>query len=174
MKIAKIELLAVLMLLVAFPVLAQQADKAKGKAAPQPQPATMSAEEQAAAQKAALQMMTKGVDPAKAPADVKKMAMHVKAIMTAIAKNMPDCQEAVAAATAYASKHKAEIDALNARFKEIQKDPKSNKAMEYGRYMMALLMPSMMEMQEAMTQFSQKCTEQAKQLSKLLGGKMGQ
>lgn len=173
MRIAKTKLTVMLMLLVALPVLAQQAGKKAGQDKAAPQPATMTPEQKAAAQKAAMQMMTKGVDPAKAPEDVKKMVVHVRNIMTAIAKNMPDCRKAVVAATAYANKHKAEIDALNARFKEIQKDPQSNKAREYGRYMMALLMPSMMEMQQAMTQFSQKCTEQAQQLSKLLGGKMG-
>ncbi|RME19703.1 MAG: hypothetical protein D6806_17835 [Deltaproteobacteria bacterium] len=169
MKLSRLIGVLVLGASLAIPAAAQDKKQDTGTEAAQKKakPAVATDADKAAAQKAAMQMLTQGVDPSKAPEDVKKMAGHIEAIMTAIASNMPDCNKAAAAAGAYAKKHKAEIEALNAKFKALQ-ESKSPKAMEYGRYMMAILLPKLMQMQQKMTQFSTNCAEQAKALKAIM------
>ncbi|RLB58858.1 MAG: hypothetical protein DRI34_03595 [Deltaproteobacteria bacterium] len=88
----------------------------------------------------------------------------------AIADNMPDCQKAAAAANAFAEKNKADMEALSAKMKEMQKNPHSPEALEMSRYMMALMVPNMMKMQGTMREFSTKCAKEAEQVGKLLSG----
>lgn len=170
-------LLAVALLLPACqkestPAPATEKEKAAPAAAKPAAPAVATpapaARDVAAKQKAALQAMAKTVDPAKAPPEVKKMVEYMNGLTKAVADNMPDCQKAAAAAQAFADKNKANMEAISAKMKEMQKNPHSPQALEMSRYLMALMLPNMMKMQGTMKEFSTKCTKEAEQVGKLL------
>jgi len=142
--------------------------KAAEGAAKADEGAAEAAKDDAAKAVAAAAEMAKNVDTSKAPEHMKKMVAHINQVTQAIKDGMPDCKKAAAAATDYVAKNKAEIEDCSKKMKEMSKNMKGPDAAKMGQQLMALMAPTMVEMQKVMMDFSQKCPGEAATVGKAM------
>ena len=130
--------------------------------------AAEAAKDDAAKAVAAAAEMAKNIDTSTAPEHMKKMVAHINQVTQAVKGGMPDCKKAAAAATAYVEKNKAEIEMCSKKMKEMSKNMKGPEAAKMGQQLMALMAPTMVEMQKVMMEFSQKCPGEAATVGKAM------
>ncbi len=147
---------------------AEGAAKAAEGAAKAAEDTATDAKDDAAKAVAAAAEMAKNVDTSDAPEHMKKMVAHINQVTQAIKGGMPDCKKAAAAATAYVEKNKTDIEMCSKKMKEMSKDMKGPEAAKMGQQLMALMMPTMAEMQKVMMEFSQKCPGEAAEVGKAM------
>jgi len=112
--------------------------------------------------------MAEAVDTSGAPESLKKMVEHLKNTAKAIQDNMPDCKKAAESAKTYMDENKEEMDKLSKELKGIGEKLTTEEAAKLGQQVTALMVPAMAEMQKAVTEFAQKCPQQAASVGKLM------
>jgi hypothetical protein len=111
---------------------------------------------------------TKNVDTSDAPAYMKKMVEHLRAINQVMKDNLDDCNKTVAAVKKYVEDNKAALEAIKKETEEAQKKMTDQEKMKMAQQIMALMGPMLQEMTQVQSQFGQKCAKEAAELAKAM------
>ncbi len=106
-----------------------------------------------------------GVDPADAPAYLKKIAHHLKGMSKAMSENAGDCAQCLAALNKYLEDNQAEMNAMRDEAAKDQEKLSDVEKMKIAQQAAAILGPVMQEFGAAQASFARKCPNELKTIA---------
>lgn len=106
-----------------------------------------------------------GVDPADAPAYLKKIAHHVEGISKVMKENAGDCAKCLAALNKYLDDNQAEMDAMRDEAAKDQEKLSDVEKMKIAQQAAALLGPVVQQFGAAQASFARKCPNELRTIA---------